>query len=258
MEFLKDVIETMWKIWDRKIRSLSEIEQKSEKNPLVQPASTRIIIVILFRLKIQFGHERVRGRKEKEKERVEKFSVSNNDPKCNTTGFLSSTEGEKLLEQQADSSIPLFFWVQKIHRRPLKQQLSPKSFLKFMSPVRRNADSIPVVLGIKRSSIFYVESIARVRKLSLSGLLLYNLRMADQLSKGIYSFGRMIACPFDKHTHKGKRGDGPVRFGLGELAGWAWGNKGNLLNVPSTLTQKKLIGGKIKYLSSVRLLRNYR
>jgi beta-1,4-N-acetylglucosaminyltransferase len=37
------------------------------------------------------------------------------------------------------------------------------------------------VLGIKWSSIFYVESIARVRKLSLSGLLLYKLRMADQL-----------------------------------------------------------------------------
>ncbi|XP_042011210.1 UDP-N-acetylglucosamine transferase subunit ALG14-like isoform X2 [Salvia splendens] len=38
-----------------------------------------------------------------------------------------------------------------------------------------------VVLGIRWSSIFYVESIARVRRLSLSGLLLYKLRMADQL-----------------------------------------------------------------------------
>ncbi|KAL6562010.1 hypothetical protein OROGR_003017 [Orobanche gracilis] len=37
------------------------------------------------------------------------------------------------------------------------------------------------VLGIRWSSIFYVESIARVRKLSLSGLLLYKLRLADQL-----------------------------------------------------------------------------
>ncbi|XP_042512818.1 UDP-N-acetylglucosamine transferase subunit ALG14-like isoform X2 [Macadamia integrifolia] len=37
------------------------------------------------------------------------------------------------------------------------------------------------VVGIRWSSIFYVESIARVRKLSLSGLLLYELRMADQL-----------------------------------------------------------------------------
>ncbi|KAL3813217.1 hypothetical protein ACJIZ3_014485 [Penstemon smallii] len=37
------------------------------------------------------------------------------------------------------------------------------------------------VLGIRWSSIFYVESIARVRKLSLSGLLLYKLRMVDQL-----------------------------------------------------------------------------
>lgn len=37
------------------------------------------------------------------------------------------------------------------------------------------------VLGIRWSSIFYVESIARVRKLSLSGLLLYKLHMADQL-----------------------------------------------------------------------------
>ncbi|KAL3616933.1 hypothetical protein CASFOL_039327 [Castilleja foliolosa] len=37
------------------------------------------------------------------------------------------------------------------------------------------------VFGIGWSSIFYVESIARVRKLSLSGLLLYKLRMADQL-----------------------------------------------------------------------------
>ncbi|XP_073157421.1 uncharacterized protein [Henckelia pumila] len=37
------------------------------------------------------------------------------------------------------------------------------------------------VFGIRWSSIFYVESIARVRRLSLSGLLLYKLRMADQL-----------------------------------------------------------------------------
>lgn len=37
------------------------------------------------------------------------------------------------------------------------------------------------VFGIRWSSIFYVESIARVRRLSLSGLLLYKLQMADQL-----------------------------------------------------------------------------
>lgn len=37
------------------------------------------------------------------------------------------------------------------------------------------------VFGIWWSSIFYIESIARVRRLSLSGLLLYKLRMADQL-----------------------------------------------------------------------------
>ncbi|KAI4386067.1 hypothetical protein MLD38_004034 [Melastoma candidum] len=36
------------------------------------------------------------------------------------------------------------------------------------------------VIGIRWSSIFYVESIARVRRLSLSGLLLYKLRMADE------------------------------------------------------------------------------
>ncbi|KAH7861922.1 hypothetical protein Vadar_032680 [Vaccinium darrowii] len=36
------------------------------------------------------------------------------------------------------------------------------------------------VVGIRWSSTFYVESIARVRRLSLSGLLLYKLCMADQ------------------------------------------------------------------------------
>ncbi|CAN0841979.1 UDP-N-acetylglucosamine transferase subunit ALG14 homolog [Linum grandiflorum] len=36
------------------------------------------------------------------------------------------------------------------------------------------------VMGIRWSSIFYVESIARVKKLSLSGLLLYKLHIADQ------------------------------------------------------------------------------
>ncbi|CAN1299216.1 UDP-N-acetylglucosamine transferase subunit ALG14 homolog [Linum perenne] len=36
------------------------------------------------------------------------------------------------------------------------------------------------VMGIRWSSIFYVESIARVKKLSLSGLLLYRLHIADQ------------------------------------------------------------------------------
>ncbi|KAL5207870.1 hypothetical protein ABZP36_032305 [Zizania latifolia] len=35
------------------------------------------------------------------------------------------------------------------------------------------------VLGLGWSSIFYIESIARVKKLSLSGLLLYKLRIAD-------------------------------------------------------------------------------
>lgn len=37
------------------------------------------------------------------------------------------------------------------------------------------------VVGIRWSSIFYVESIARVRRLSLSGLLLYKLWLADQI-----------------------------------------------------------------------------
>ncbi|KAJ1280429.1 hypothetical protein BS78_04G232100 [Paspalum vaginatum] len=36
------------------------------------------------------------------------------------------------------------------------------------------------VLGLGWSSVFYIESIARVKKLSLSGLLLYKLRIADQ------------------------------------------------------------------------------
>ncbi|XP_021891370.1 UDP-N-acetylglucosamine transferase subunit ALG14 homolog isoform X1 [Carica papaya] len=37
------------------------------------------------------------------------------------------------------------------------------------------------VVGIRWSSTFYVESIARVRRLSLSGLVLYKLRIADQI-----------------------------------------------------------------------------
>ncbi|KAK8944527.1 hypothetical protein KSP39_PZI008584 [Platanthera zijinensis] len=36
------------------------------------------------------------------------------------------------------------------------------------------------VIGVRWSSIFYIESIARVRRLSLSGLLLYKLHLADQ------------------------------------------------------------------------------
>ncbi|KAF5736308.1 UDP-N-acetylglucosamine transferase subunit ALG14 [Tripterygium wilfordii] len=36
-------------------------------------------------------------------------------------------------------------------------------------------------MGIRWSYIFYVESIARVRRLSLSGLILYKLRIADEL-----------------------------------------------------------------------------
>ncbi|XP_048447100.1 UDP-N-acetylglucosamine transferase subunit ALG14 isoform X2 [Pyrus x bretschneideri] len=36
------------------------------------------------------------------------------------------------------------------------------------------------VVGIRWSSVFYVESIARVQRLSLSGLLLYKLQIADQ------------------------------------------------------------------------------
>ncbi|KAK4358014.1 hypothetical protein RND71_023624 [Anisodus tanguticus] len=37
------------------------------------------------------------------------------------------------------------------------------------------------VLVIRWSSVFYVESIARVRRLSLNGLLLYKLGIVDQL-----------------------------------------------------------------------------
>ncbi|KAL5703489.1 N-acetylglucosaminyldiphosphodolichol N-acetylglucosaminyltransferase [Ranunculus cassubicifolius] len=37
------------------------------------------------------------------------------------------------------------------------------------------------VVGIRWSTIFYIESIARVRRLSLSGLLLYKLHIADQI-----------------------------------------------------------------------------
>ncbi|WOG85020.1 hypothetical protein DCAR_0104206 [Daucus carota subsp. sativus] len=37
------------------------------------------------------------------------------------------------------------------------------------------------VLGMNWSSIFYIESIARVKRLSLSGIILYKLHMADQL-----------------------------------------------------------------------------
>ena len=36
------------------------------------------------------------------------------------------------------------------------------------------------VVGWKRVVVVYVESIARVKKLSLTGLLLYKLRLADQ------------------------------------------------------------------------------
>lgn len=36
------------------------------------------------------------------------------------------------------------------------------------------------VVGVRWSSIFYIESIARVKRLSLSGLLLYKLHLADQ------------------------------------------------------------------------------
>ncbi|KAL6276930.1 hypothetical protein ACE6H2_020531 [Prunus campanulata] len=37
------------------------------------------------------------------------------------------------------------------------------------------------VMGIRWTPVFYVESIARVRRLSLSGLLLYKLFIADQV-----------------------------------------------------------------------------
>ncbi|KAL8158743.1 hypothetical protein V2J09_000280 [Rumex salicifolius] len=37
------------------------------------------------------------------------------------------------------------------------------------------------MMGIQWSTIFYIESIARVKRLSLSGLILYKLRIADQV-----------------------------------------------------------------------------
>ncbi|TXG47838.1 hypothetical protein EZV62_027132 [Acer yangbiense] len=56
------------------------------------------------------------------------------------------------------------------------------------------------IMGIRWSSIFYVESIARVRRLSLSGLLLYKLHMADQFFvqwpqlQGIYPRAHYVGC----------------------------------------------------------------
>ncbi|XP_071911577.1 UDP-N-acetylglucosamine transferase subunit ALG14-like isoform X2 [Coffea arabica] len=51
----------------------------------------------------------------------------------------------------------------------------------FHIPYTRHSLYKLLILGIRWSYIFYVESIARVRRLSLSALLLYKLRMADQL-----------------------------------------------------------------------------
>ncbi|KAK0573011.1 hypothetical protein LWI29_007529 [Acer saccharum] len=57
-----------------------------------------------------------------------------------------------------------------------------------------------VIMGIRWSSIFYVESIARVRRLSLSGLLLYKLHMADQFFvqwpqlQGKYPRAHYVGC----------------------------------------------------------------
>ncbi|KAK1557933.1 hypothetical protein Q3G72_034420 [Acer saccharum] len=56
------------------------------------------------------------------------------------------------------------------------------------------------IMGIRWSSIFYVESIARVRRLSLSGLLLYKLHMADQFFvqwpqlQGKYPRAHYVGC----------------------------------------------------------------
>ncbi|XP_023552178.1 UDP-N-acetylglucosamine transferase subunit ALG14-like [Cucurbita pepo subsp. pepo] len=56
------------------------------------------------------------------------------------------------------------------------------------------------VLGIRWSSIFYVESIARVKRLSLSGLILYKLYMADQFFvqwpqlQRLYPRARYVGC----------------------------------------------------------------
>ncbi|KAG8483351.1 hypothetical protein CXB51_022334 [Gossypium anomalum] len=50
----------------------------------------------------------------------------------------------------------------------------------FMQIYRSREVGQSYVVGIRWSSIFYVESIARVKRLSLSGLLLYKFRIADQ------------------------------------------------------------------------------
>ncbi|RXH99001.1 hypothetical protein DVH24_011326 [Malus domestica] len=52
--------------------------------------------------------------------------------------------------------------------------------LRFSAVMNFGTFSIREVVGIRWSSVFYVESIARVQRLSLSGLLLYKLRIADQ------------------------------------------------------------------------------
>ncbi|XP_078438421.1 UDP-N-acetylglucosamine transferase subunit ALG14-like protein isoform X2 [Wolffia australiana] len=57
------------------------------------------------------------------------------------------------------------------------------------------------MFGLGWSSIFYVESIARVKRLSLTGLLLYHLRMADQL---------FVQWPYLKATYPRAHYVGPL------------------------------------------------
>ncbi|KAI3751546.1 hypothetical protein L2E82_22634 [Cichorium intybus] len=75
------------------------------------------------------------------------------------------------------------------------------------------------VLGIRWSNIFYVESIARVKRLSLSGLLLYKLHMADQLFclNGLHPYGpplKYIVASVHHHSPLSVLTLGPLRVAV--------------------------------------------
>ncbi|PRQ19684.1 putative sirohydrochlorin ferrochelatase [Rosa chinensis] len=57
------------------------------------------------------------------------------------------------------------------------------------------------VVGIRWSSVFYVESIARVQRLSLSGLLLYKLCIADQFFVPLLEIWPIATAPIGTSTH---------------------------------------------------------
>ncbi|XP_074290016.1 uncharacterized protein LOC141616777 isoform X2 [Silene latifolia] len=118
-------------------------------------------------------------------QKAQTFESSSNNAETGNAQYMQIYRSREVGQSYITSVLTTLIAI--VHAVWLMIKIRPQVYLQFLC--NGPGTCIPLcgiafvfkVLGIRWSSIFYVESIARVKRLSLSGLLLYKLRIADQV-----------------------------------------------------------------------------